>query len=799
MALGNRSASELPEPTLAEVPYGPHERQVLDFWKAKSDRPTPLVLFIHGGGWVGGNRQVENLDEYLAAGISVVSIEYRSIRDAIEAGVKPPVKWPMRDAARALQFVRSKAAEWNIDPARIGATGPSAGGCSCLWLAFHDDLAEPNSDDPVARQSTRLLCAAANRAQTTLDPKQMREWTPNSRYGGHAFGFYPDPKDTRTRDTQFATFLASRQEFLPLIREYSPYEHVTPDDPPIYLFYPNPPALGRDEKDPNHTANFGVKLQERLREVGVECKLVYPGAPDVRHPTIHDYLIDKLTSPRVSSAAPRPLNTFAGLELFLDDELISWTQNIARRVRPASKHPDNPIVRPEHPWESLYLSIHGTVMRDPATRRFRMWYNAIGPEYRKQRYLAYAESDDGHRWQKPMFDILPFGDHARTNLLLGRDFNVVGPCVLVNPKAPPNERYLVIFDSYTRYRPNSPESKLEARAVYVATSPDGIHFNPEKGRMIVLGKSDIGQSAVWNPDRGRIQLYLRGVNEYADENGLSQRVRYVRYAESDDGRAWSEPIELIKTDDLDGAPDTQVHQLTVTRYGNVYVGLLTLFRIERLELNGQHMGETVERLEHGVTETQLAFSRDGLRWTRVANRETFLPRGSPGQWDAGWIVTSSELVVADDEVWIYYAGFPHRYSTSQTAIGIATLPLDRFASLKPKRLNAHAVLELKPLQFRPGEELVINADAGKGGQIRSEVLDFNGRVIEGFAQSDSLPIRTDALRHALCWTDSNGRQNTLAHALARAPSHRALRLRFYLHNAEIFSVRSSSNHLSGVN
>jgi acetyl esterase/lipase len=284
-------------PTLANVAYGSHERQVLDFYKAESSRPTPLLFFIHGGGWVAGDkRSVGQVDKYLAAGISVVSINYRFTTQAQAAGVKPPVEWPLRDAARALQFVRSKAAEWNIDTKRIAASGGSAGACSSLWLAFHDDLADPKSDDPVARQSTRLYCAAVVGAQTTLDPRQMKEWIPNSHYGGHAFGFMPDPKNSATRDTQFARFLAARDEILPWIKQYSPFEHVTADDPPIYLYYSAPPALGQEQKDPTHSANFGVKLQEKCKSVGVPCELVYPGAPDVKHPTVLDYLLDKLKS-----------------------------------------------------------------------------------------------------------------------------------------------------------------------------------------------------------------------------------------------------------------------------------------------------------------------------------------------------------------------------------------------------------------------------------------------------------------------------------------------------------------------
>jgi acetyl esterase/lipase len=289
-------APSLPAPTFANVAYGDHERQVLDFYQAKSAKPAPVLFFIHGGGWVTGDKKGVSVKQYLAAGISVVSINYRYSWQAQLAGVKPPVKAPLEDAARALQFVRSKAKEWNIDKQRIGASGGSAGACSSLWLAFHKDMADPKSSDPIARESTRLWTAAVIGAQTSLDPKELKEWTPNSRYGGHAFGFM-DPNDIKTRDTRFAEFLEHREEVLPWIKEYSPIEHVTSDDPPVYLIYSSAPALGEEQKDPTHTANYGVKLQEKCKAVGIECELVYPGAPDVKHKTADEYLIASLKGP----------------------------------------------------------------------------------------------------------------------------------------------------------------------------------------------------------------------------------------------------------------------------------------------------------------------------------------------------------------------------------------------------------------------------------------------------------------------------------------------------------------------
>ncbi len=291
------------EPTLKNVAYGTHERHVLDFWKAKAAEPTPLVFVIHGGGWQNGDKdrtsRFVDLPRLLEQGISVAAINYRFIKQAEAEGVKPPVKAPLHDAARALQFVRSKAAEWNIDKVRIGATGGSAGACSSLWLAFHDDLADPKSSDSVARESTRLFCAAVIGAQTTLDPQQMKEWTPNSKYGGHAFG-----------RPSFAQFLAEREQIVDWIAEYSPYALVTADDPPVYLTFTSPPALGQDQKDPTHTSNFGVKLQEHCKAKGVACELVYPNAPDVKHEKPTDYLIALLKgAPATADAQPKAVSS----------------------------------------------------------------------------------------------------------------------------------------------------------------------------------------------------------------------------------------------------------------------------------------------------------------------------------------------------------------------------------------------------------------------------------------------------------------------------------------------------------
>src|SRR5438874_12911894 len=99
------------------------------------------------------------------------------------------------------------------------------------------------------------------------------------------------------RAEEFEQLIANREKVLPWIKEYSPIELVTPDDPPIYLDYPNqqtPPAVGQQERDPTHSATYGVKLAEKLQSAGVEVVLAYPGHEDQKYGSIEKFLIAKL-------------------------------------------------------------------------------------------------------------------------------------------------------------------------------------------------------------------------------------------------------------------------------------------------------------------------------------------------------------------------------------------------------------------------------------------------------------------------------------------------------------------------
>lgn len=263
--------------TFTDLPYGKHFRQNMDVWLAKSDKPTPLVFYIHGGGWAAQDKtdihRYLDVKALLDAGISVASVNYRLLQDANATKIHPPLQWPLNDAKRALQFIRSQATEWNIDKSRIAASGVSAGGCASLWLALHDEMAEAKSDDLVSRESTRLFGAAVISPQTSLDPKQLRKWIPNYIYGGRAFGFAG-----AKRADSFIPFLAARDNILADIQKYSPIEHASKDDPGVFMEFPRQnkaPVAGEKQTDPTHSAVAGLMLHQKLQSLGVTSELRY--------------------------------------------------------------------------------------------------------------------------------------------------------------------------------------------------------------------------------------------------------------------------------------------------------------------------------------------------------------------------------------------------------------------------------------------------------------------------------------------------------------------------------------------
>lgn len=280
-----RSRPAPPAPDLANVKYGPDQRNVFDLWLANSDRPAPLVIYYHGGGFRGGDKRTIKIDllkQLLAGGVSVAAVNYRLSGTA-------PFPAQMNDCARALQFIRLHAAEHNIDPTRVGATGGSAGAGISLWLAFHDDLKDPASADPVKRQSTRLSAAVVYAAQSSYDPRFIKKLFNTDQIDEALIPFFGMKGAAEVDEARFH----------PLFAEASPINHASSDDVPVMLFYPQankplpPNSTGRQHI---HHPKFGEVLKEKLDALGVECVVMfreqYPDNEPVRNYV--EFFLDKL-------------------------------------------------------------------------------------------------------------------------------------------------------------------------------------------------------------------------------------------------------------------------------------------------------------------------------------------------------------------------------------------------------------------------------------------------------------------------------------------------------------------------
>lgn len=254
--------------------YGAHARNVLDLYRPESERPTPVLIYFHGGGFVAGDKRdaagLPIVRECWKAGIAVVSANYRFVGKRPGESEATTYPAPMLDGARVVQYVRAKADEWKLDPKRVAVTGISAGACMAMWIALHDERADPKSDDPVLRQSTRVSGAVAYAGPTTLVPAEILKHV-----GGNP-SIHP---------SLLPFFGVAKLEELDepaknrLAADASAITHVSKGDPPLYLFY-----LGKYSDAPLpattninisiHHAMFGKLLHDKCAEQGVTCQFV---------------------------------------------------------------------------------------------------------------------------------------------------------------------------------------------------------------------------------------------------------------------------------------------------------------------------------------------------------------------------------------------------------------------------------------------------------------------------------------------------------------------------------------------
>ena len=137
------------EKNLAYVEKG-HARQILDIAVPPSEKPVPLIVWIHGGGWLGGSKEnPPTAAEFLKQGYAVASINYRFSNQAIYPA-------QIHDCKAAIRWLRANAMKYNIDPDRIGVWGASAGGHLVALLGTTGEVKEVEGELGNPKMSSRV-------------------------------------------------------------------------------------------------------------------------------------------------------------------------------------------------------------------------------------------------------------------------------------------------------------------------------------------------------------------------------------------------------------------------------------------------------------------------------------------------------------------------------------------------------------------------------------------------------------------------------------------------------------------
>lgn len=481
--------------------------------------------------------------------------------------------------------------------------------------------------------------------------------------------------------------------------------------------------------------------------------------------------------------------------LFLDDFYIDKREGLRRMVhRPTALSVEAPVLKAEKEWEGVAL-VHrcNPIIYDQHEKRFKFWYGCEDPTMpeipaRIKRRWAYATSTDGVHWERPELALVEFKGSKKNNLVLLQ--NVEASIALLqnvvrDDRDPsPQRRYKSIgLDRHplrpgeiTWTEPTGPTKWYEemgskiGSGLFIAYSPDGVRWRMKEGW---------AGSAALIMDGSALHGYDERISRWVlwQRPRVMPKYRTIGVSFSEDFEHWTWPQYGIAPD-KDDPPGMQFDHLTSIQAPEGYIGLLAVSG-----LSGQGFTAAEEL-------PQLVYSRDGRVWTRVS-REPFLLNGLEGSWNDGPLIPVSPILVGD-EVFIFYYGKNkgemwgqptldgRRVTTS--ALGLAKLKRDRWVSIS----STAAGELLTALVSFAHNELHVNVDA-KGGTLRVELLNHLRQPIPGHTLSDCDPITVDSLDQVVTWKGKRDLSSLIGTARCQPEVGRALRLRFQLERAHLYS------------
>ncbi|AQQ70988.1 hypothetical protein SMSP2_01352 [Limihaloglobus sulfuriphilus] len=463
-------------------------------------------------------------------------------------------------------------------------------------------------------------------------------------------------------------------------------------------------------------------------------------------------------------------------QLFVDDFVIDQRQNVVRKAQQASRM-DDPVMVGEYPWEESggdkRILLYGTVLYDSLVEQYRMWYmGRIGestsveiPELNlpgeniHYDLTSYAVSRDGIHWDRPNLGLVHFAGDPENNIML--DFH--GASVFLDPEeSDPQKRYKAI--GFMR----------RFHDIRVCYSPDGIHWSEPKQASDRYNEGAFNACYVPWLDyyvAGSIEPSTDPDHQYIDCEGDPQgkRVAVALRTGGKDLTNWVDKTYI--NPDAQDDPDTQFYGMTPFVYGDncLIFGFLHVFDV----IDPQAC------FHDGPIEAQLVYSRDGLVWHRLEDRQPVISLGPNGSYDGGMIMmTANGAFLQNDELIAYYTGTQYEHGLQgEITAGRATWSRDRLVALEAE--SGSGTVVTKPFILE-GETLKVNVDA-TGGSFYVEVLDENSVPVSGFAAADAnVYNNVDELNLVPQW----GSISDLSTLVGQA-----IRLKFYLTDAKLFAFK----------
>ena len=421
-------------------------------------------------------------------------------------------------------------------------------------------------------------------------------------------------------------------------------------------------------------------------------------------------------------------------QLFLDDTFFDRQQRIELVAHQPS--PAEVALVSDRPWETGSGLHQSSVLEDRGT--FHMWYRSDeGPPDAKanRARVCYAESSDGIYWERPNLGLID-RERSRDNNILFPDENYpLNADVIIDPNGPPSERYKMIG-----------RSRGEGYDHIVGlVSEDGIGWREvDQNPLISDPPLDTHNILVWDDERDRYVIYCRGVGT-SRPGSFRGGHRSIRRSESEDFIHWSEPETIIQADE-DDPEHLHFYTIAAEKYGRAARSHFMFPMVYYPERD--YPGAPF----NGVSDVQLATSRDGIAWKRRFRRPLISPGLDERNWvDRNPIMGRGILQTGPNEVSMYYSEFL-RSGIGNSRIRRCTFRTDGFVSVQGPYAGWGEFTT--PLLTFSGAELEMNYSTSGGGSIFVELQEADGTAVPGFSLDDCDVVFGDKIEGVVRWNGS---------------------------------------------